>query len=74
MNEETHMATYREIQAYVKQRYGYQPKTCWIAHVKELVGLPISKAPNRQGEQRVNPCPAEKRADIEEAFRHFRML
>jgi len=33
-------ATYSEIQQYVKSKYGKVVKTCWIAHVKELSGLP----------------------------------
>ena len=33
------MSTYRRIQEYVKRQYGFTPKTCWIAHVKELCGL-----------------------------------
>ena len=33
------MATYKEIQAYVKEKYGFQPKTCWIAHMKEVCGI-----------------------------------
>ena len=37
------MATYEEIQDYIKQKYGFTPKTCWIAHVKEICGLPVRK-------------------------------
>lgn len=29
-----HMATYKEIQAYVKKQKGYSIKTCWIADMK----------------------------------------
>ena len=50
------MATYTEIQEWVKQHYGFTPKTCWIAHVKSLSGLPMRKAPNRLGAGRVAPC------------------
>ena len=39
------MATYRQIQEYVKQEYGCTVKTCWIAHVKELNGLEVHTAP-----------------------------
>jgi hypothetical protein len=31
-------------------------------------------APNRQGAQRIHPCPLEKREAIEAAFRHFGMI
>lgn len=29
------MATYKQIQEYIKQKHGYIPKSCWIAHMKE---------------------------------------
>jgi len=35
------------IQDWVKQQYGFVPKTCWIAHVKHMSGLPMRKAHNR---------------------------
>ena len=54
------MATYKQIQDWVKQQYGFTPETCWIAHVKNLSGLPMRKALNRQGVERVRPCPPEK--------------
>jgi len=68
------MATYAEIQDYVKSKYRYTPKTCWIAHMKELTGQEVGRAPNRQGAARIHPCPEDKRPDIVEAFRHFGML
>lgn len=43
------MATHAEIQDYVKSKYRYTPKTCWIAHMKELTGQEVGRAPNRQG-------------------------
>jgi hypothetical protein len=67
------MTSYRQIQEWVRQRYGFVPQTCWIAHMKELHGLPLRDAPNRRGE-RVKPCPPERRGPIEEAFRHFGMV
>ena len=69
------MATYLEIQAYVKAKHGFVPKTCWIAHAKELCGIPVSKAPNRiDPNERVDPCPDDKFQAIKEAFRHFGMV
>lgn len=68
------MATYKEIQIYVKQKYSFVPKTCWIAHVKKLSGLDVRPAPNRRGLQREEPCPPEKRAPIHEALQHFGTL
>ena len=67
------MATYKQIQGYVKHKYGYTPKTCWIAHAKELSGLLVKRSHRRSGE-RVYPCPADKLGDIQDAFRYFRMM
>lgn len=63
------MATYREIQRWVKPEYGFVPKTCWIAHCKELMGIPLRAAWNRSGE-RQETCPNEKRAMLFAAFRN----
>ena len=67
-------ARYADIQKWVREEHGFTPKTCWIAHVKALNGLRVRRAWNRQGPTRLVPCPPEKRASIEDAFRHFRML
>jgi len=68
------MATYKQIQTWVKQNYGFVPETCWIAHVKELSGLPVRRAPNRHSDEREKPCPPDKVNDIRAAFRHFKMI
>jgi hypothetical protein len=67
-------ATYKQIQSWVKQNYGFVPKTCWIAHVKNMCGLPMRNAPNRLGEDLVNPCPQGKIEPIKAAFRYFKMI
>ena len=67
-------ATYKEIQKWVQQRFGFVPETCWIAHCKEIYGLPLRDVPNRQGEKRVKPCPPQKQAAIKKAFQHFGLL
>ena len=67
------MATYKEIQNRVRLTHGWVPQTCWIAHCKELEGLPLGRAHNRDGE-RQKPCPVDKRPPILEAFRHFGMI
>ncbi|NHN35628.1 hypothetical protein [Paenibacillus agricola] len=41
------MATYKQIQDYVKQQYGYIPKSCWIAHMKEVNGLNPKMSPRQ---------------------------
>lgn len=67
------MATYAEIEAWVKKNYGWTPKTCWIAHCKELNSLPVRRSHKRKGERMV-PCPEGKRVAIGAAFRHFGMI
>ncbi len=68
------MATYKEIQNWVREHYGWTPKTCWIAHCKELYGLERRDAPNRHGNARKHPCPSRKQNSIGRAFRYFKML
>lgn len=43
------MASYKDVQTFVKKRHGIVVQTCWIAHVKELNGLPLRST--RTGEQ-----------------------
>jgi len=65
--------TYTKIQKYVREKHGFAVKSCWIAHAKELCGLPLRKAWNR-GKQRKYPCPDEKFKNIKEAFIFFGLL
>lgn len=68
------MATYKQIQAWIKQNYGFVPETCWIADMKSQSGLPMKRAPNRKGVERVKPCPPEKMEPIRSALTHFGMI
>lgn len=69
------MATYKQIQEYVKETYGFIPKTCWIAHMKEVLGVESKVAVNRIDiNKRTHPCPEDKQRYIEEAFRYFNMI
>lgn len=68
------MATHQQIQNWVKQQYGFVPKTCWIADVKNKAGLPMHKASNRQGTERAYPCLPEKAESIRSALRHFGII
>jgi hypothetical protein len=68
------MATYDQIQQWVEEKYGFTPKTCWIADMKEECGLPVRLAHNRQGKTRLHPCPKEKKKAIKAAFLHFDMM
>lgn len=59
------MTTYAKIQEYVNTECGFSVKSCWIAHMKEICGLPLRVAPNRQDVLlRTNPCPLDKRGPI----------
>lgn len=69
------MATYKDIQEYIRKEKGYVVQTCWIAHTKSLCGIQMRVAPNRKDSNvRVKPCPEDKVEDIKKAFRHFGML
>jgi hypothetical protein len=69
------MATYRQIQDWVRAHSGFVPKTCWIAHVKSDHGLVERTSSHRfDHPTRVNPCPGNRRPAIEAALRHFGMV
>jgi hypothetical protein len=69
------MATYSDITQWIKRRHGYTAQTCWIADVKSAHGLTRGSAPNRiNSTAKAKPCPASKRAAIEDALRHFGMI
>jgi len=68
------VSTYKNIRGYVKDKYGFYPKSCWIADAKERFGLPVKSAWNRRGKERENPCPPGKLEAIRDAFEFFGML
>lgn len=69
------MATYTQIQDYIKNKYNYTPKTCLIAHAKEVYGISVKEANNRiDSDSRVYPCPKDKLEDLKEAFEYFKIL
>lgn len=63
--------TYRTVQDAVRRDYGFLPKTCWIADVKERMGFPMREAPNRHGADRTYPCPESKREVIAQVIRRL---
>lgn len=65
------MATYKEIQEHGRSVYGVVFQSCWIAHVKELNGLPVN---SRHGGIRRKPCPDNWRPALEATFRALGML
>lgn len=69
------MATYKDIQRYIKLNYNCTVKSCWIAHMKSICGIHVKIAHNRKNpNRRVFPCPDSKKDIIKEAFRHFDMI
>lgn len=57
--------TYKDVQREVRSSAGFVPKTCWIAHVLELLGTKLRSAPNRISPgARKYPCPPSKRPAI----------
>ena len=59
--------TYKEIQDFIKNKHNKTVKTCWIAHAKEIYGLPLKPSP-RRNKPRVYPCPDWALPLIKEAF------
>jgi len=69
------MATYKQIQEYLKNKHGRTFKSCWIAHVKSDNGLTKGQSPNRYDpNKRVHPCPDLLRSKVEDALKHFKMI
>ncbi len=67
------MVGYQTIKDYVKEKHGINVKSGWIAHAKEVYGIPVKKAGNRKNERRW-PCPEKNLHLIKEAFQHFDMI
>jgi len=69
------MATYAQAIQWVRKRHRKSVSSCWIAHVRQLNGLPVNRAWNRRpGPQRQNPCPDWARPLIEEAFGAYGLI
>lgn len=69
------MVTYREIQQAVKTEANFVPKTCWIADVLAAHGKTKRQAPNRISENdRVYPCPSDKREAIERTLKRLKVI
>ena len=68
--------TYKRIQEYVQEKYGFKVHTAYIAEVKRMTGLDMHKAPNavEQRKHEYHPCPPEKVEAIKDALRHFGLI
>ena len=68
--------TYKMIQEYIEEKYGFKVHTAYIAEVKRNLGLPMYDAPNMVEElkqPRRHPT-AEKVEAIKDALKHFRVI
>ncbi len=72
----TEKATYQKIKEYVKEKYGLNVHTKYIAEVKIKNGLPMHEAPNKVDvpKREYTECPKEKEKAIEEALRYFGII
>ena len=69
-------ATYKKIKAYVKDKYGVNVHTSYIAQVKRMCGLDMGENYNKSKKENpeVKQCPHEKVEYIKDALEHFGLL
>ena len=69
-------ATYQKIKDYVKDKYGVNVHTSYIAQVKRMCGLDMGENYNKSKKenQEVKQCPQEKVEYIKDALRHFNLI
>lgn len=68
--------TYKDISAYIEEKYGFNVHTAYIAEVKRDLGLPMYDAPNAVEElkrPRFHPT-AEMVETIKDALKHFEVI
>lgn len=65
--------TYQKIKDYVKDKYGVNVHTSYIAQVKRMCGLDMGENYNKSKKENpeVKQCPQEKVEYIKDALRHF---
>ncbi|MDY2910764.1 MAG: methyltransferase domain-containing protein, partial [Agathobacter sp.] len=69
-------ATYSKIKEYVKDKYGVNVHTSYIAQVKRMCGLDMGENYNKskKGNPEVKQCPQEKVEYIKDALRYFKLI
>ena len=69
-------ATYQKIKAYVKNKYGVNVHTSYIAQVKRMCGLDMGENYNKSKKKNpeVKQCPQEKVEYIKDALKHFNLI
>ena len=68
--------TYKMIQEYVEQKYGFKVHTAYIAEVKRSLGLTMYDAPNAVKElKQQRKCPPQEKIEaITEALKYFEVI
>lgn len=69
-------ATYKQIQNYVLEKFGFKVSTLYIAQVKKKHGLEVREPYNisKNDKQKIPQCPIEKEEAILDALKHFNMV
>ena len=69
-------ATYSKIKEYVKDKYGVNVHTSYIAQVKRMCGLDMGENYNKSKKENpeVKQCPQEKVEYIKDALKHFGLI
>lgn len=69
-------ATYSKIKEYVKEKYGVNVHTSYIAQVKRMCGLDMGENYNKSKKENpeVKKCPQEKVEYIKDALRYFKLI
>ena len=68
--------TYQKIKEYVKNKYGVNVHTSYIAQVKRMCGLEMGENYNKSKKENpeVAQCPPEKVEYIKDALAHFKLI
>ncbi len=68
--------TYQKIKEYVKNKYGVNVHTSYIAQVKRMCGLEMGENYNKSKKENpeVKQCPPEKVEYIKDALEHFKLI
>lgn len=68
--------TYQKIKEYVKNKYGVNVHTSYIAQVKRMCGLDMGENYNKSKKENpeIAQCPPEKVEYIKDALEHFKLI
>lgn len=67
---------YQKIKAYVKDKYGVNVHTSYIAQVERICGLDMGENHNKSKKENpvVRQCPQEQREYIKDALEYFGVI